>query len=221
MQYTNISFPEIQLRIRDGHKLRGFFGDQFREVSPLLHNHTEDGTFRNEYPLIQYKVIGGVPQVIGLEAGSQLLIQLYTKIDKIQIEDRIIPVRTKELTCKTVEAGIADQAFIYRFANPYMGLNQKNYPKYRTGKPMERESLLQRILCNHLVGFLKAFNLDTSQPVKVHSNLRERSSQFKNNKMKVFTGSFSTNVLLPPAIGLGKGSARGFGAVLPIDTIGR
>ena len=36
---TTITLPEITLRTRDGHKLRGYFGELFREHSPLLHNH--------------------------------------------------------------------------------------------------------------------------------------------------------------------------------------
>lgn len=42
---TTITFPEIALRTRDAHKLRGYFGELFKEHSPLLHNHLEsDGT---------------------------------------------------------------------------------------------------------------------------------------------------------------------------------
>ena len=54
---TIIKFPEISLKTRDAHKLRGYFGNIFKEHSPLLHNHFEDGTNRYAYPLVQYKVI--------------------------------------------------------------------------------------------------------------------------------------------------------------------
>src|SRR5690606_14490106 len=36
---STISFPEIRLPQRAAAHLRGFFGDYFREHSPLLHNH--------------------------------------------------------------------------------------------------------------------------------------------------------------------------------------
>ena len=77
---TLIRFPEIALATRDAHKLRGFFGDLFREHSPLLHNHFEDGSLRYAYPLVQYKVIDGVPMLVGFGEGSRLLIELFIKI---------------------------------------------------------------------------------------------------------------------------------------------
>ncbi len=40
---TIIRFPEIQLATCDSHKLRGYFGNLFKEYSPLLHNHLESG----------------------------------------------------------------------------------------------------------------------------------------------------------------------------------
>lgn len=38
-----IKFPEIKLQTCDAHKLLGYFENVFKEHSPLLHNHFEDG----------------------------------------------------------------------------------------------------------------------------------------------------------------------------------
>ena len=57
---TIIQFPDIRLQTRDAHKLRGYFGNLFKEQSPLLHNHFQDGSTRYAYPLVQYKVINVV-----------------------------------------------------------------------------------------------------------------------------------------------------------------
>lgn len=46
-----ITFPEIELKMRHGHKLRGFFGNQFKECQ-VLHNHDGD-SYNYEYPKIQ------------------------------------------------------------------------------------------------------------------------------------------------------------------------
>lgn len=54
---TIIKFPEINLQTRDAHKLRGYFGNVFKEHSPLLHNHFEDGKNRYAYPLKHKKGI--------------------------------------------------------------------------------------------------------------------------------------------------------------------
>jgi len=46
LQVCRIKFPEIQLQTRDAHKLRGYFGNLFKQQSPILHNHYEDGRLR-------------------------------------------------------------------------------------------------------------------------------------------------------------------------------
>lgn len=58
---TIIKFPEIELKTRDAHKLRGYFGKVFREHSPMLHNHFGNGCRRYAYPLVQYKLVGHIP----------------------------------------------------------------------------------------------------------------------------------------------------------------
>lgn len=77
INFCRIQFPEIELRTRDAHKLRGYFGNLFKEHSPLLHNHWENGSVRYRYPTVQYKVIDKVPMLIGIEEGAELLPQLF------------------------------------------------------------------------------------------------------------------------------------------------
>lgn len=67
---TVIRFPEIELRTRDAHKLRGYFGNLFREKSALLHNHMEGGEFKYGYPKVQYKVIDSTPTLVGIADGA-------------------------------------------------------------------------------------------------------------------------------------------------------
>ncbi len=68
------------MQTRDAHKLRGYFGNVFKEHSPLLHNHFEDGKNRYAYPLVQYKVIKIIPVLMGLSDGTKLLFDLFLKI---------------------------------------------------------------------------------------------------------------------------------------------
>lgn len=215
MHYTRITFPHIQLSVRDGHKLRGYFGQLFKEHSPLLHNHFEDGSLRYAYPLVQYKVIEKVPHLIGLEEGSQLLTQLFLQIDEIQIEDQRYPVEHKQLQHQEYQLGIGSELYAYRLATPWMGLNQNNYNKYRQLPESEISPFLNRLLRNHLITFLKAMNCSLDQTLLVQSQLHETRTQFKNQQMSAFVGTFTTNVEVPPGIGIGKSVARGFGSLLP------
>ena len=77
---TMIRFPDLRFQTRDAHKLRGFFGNLFKEYSPLLHNHFEDGSLRYAYPLVQYKVVDNIPMLTGFGEGGRLLIDLFLKI---------------------------------------------------------------------------------------------------------------------------------------------
>ena len=95
---TIIHFPDIRLKTRDAQKLRGYFGNLFKEHSPLLHNHYQDGTTRFAYPLVQYKVIKNVPMLVGLEEGADLLISLFLKIRELDIEENTIPFPRKIFT---------------------------------------------------------------------------------------------------------------------------
>ncbi len=95
LHQTIIKFPEIELRTRDAHKLRGYFGNFFKEHSPLLHNHFEDGSLRYAYPLVQYKVIEHTPYLVGLAEGAKLLIELFLKIKEIDLEGEHYPILSK------------------------------------------------------------------------------------------------------------------------------
>lgn len=213
MLYTRIQFPNIQLRRRDGHKLRGYFGRVFQEHSPLLHNHFEDGTFRYAYPQVQYKVIGKTPQLIGLGEGSHLLTQLFLQMDELRIDEQVYPISHKQIQSESFELSIRDELVEYAFVNPWMGLNQQNYRHYQQLAAVDKPSFLQTRLRNHMVVLLKAFEADLSKQILVKAYLRETPIEFKNQRMIGFSGRFITNVQLPEAIGLGKSVARGFGAI--------
>jgi hypothetical protein len=127
---VSIHFPEIILQTRDAHKLRGYFGNIFREHSPLLHNHYESGELRYKYPLIQYKVLNGIPTLVALEEGAQLLTKLFLKIRELKIDGEVFPVLSKNIKSEQFPVGFSDELFEYRFQTLWMGLNQANHQKY-------------------------------------------------------------------------------------------
>ncbi len=214
---TTITFPEIALRTRDGHKLRGYFGELFKEHSPLLHNHLEDGKLRYAYPLVQYKVLDRVPTLVGLGEGATLLAQLFLRIRELDIEGDVFPVLAKHIRHEQAGVGPVDDLLTYRFQTLWMALNQDNYREHLDLDDDGRRQQLQRILRNNILAFLKsadAFRPDMER-VLVKLNLRAVThTQFKNQSMLGFTGSFVTNVQLPDGVGLGKSVSRGFGTII-------
>ncbi|GAB2784808.1 hypothetical protein HNQ93_002490 [Hymenobacter luteus] len=213
---TTITLPDIRLRTRDAHKLRGYFGELFRDHSPLLHNHYEDGTYRQQYPLVQYKVLAGTPTLLGLGEGATLLVELFLRIRELQIEGHHYPVQAKHIVHQQAAIGPAAALHRYRFETLWMPLNQENHREYQTLGPEERQRQLTRILTNNILALLKATGTYAPDMPRLllHVALSEPvPTRFKNQPMVAFGGEFVANVVLPDRVGLGKSVARGFGAV--------
>ena len=212
---TLIRFPDIRLATRDAHKLRGYFGNLFKEHSPLLHNHFEDGSLRYKYPLVQYKVVKEVPMLIGLHDGATLLTELFLKIQELNISGRTYPVFQKNLDHFHAQAGLSTSLHTYKFENLWMALNQENYKRYRQVETLhEKQTMLGTLLKNNLLSFFKGVNIWLDGPITASGIFTEHITQFKDQPMLAFSGEFSANVLLPDLIGIGKAVSRGFGTVI-------
>jgi hypothetical protein len=216
LQICRIKFPEIKLQTRDAHKLRGYFGNLFKEHSPILHNHYEDGRFRYKYPSIQYKVINNVPTLIGIEEGAELLPSLFLKIKELDINGQKFSINTKNIALTNEKVGYSNSLHEYQFATLWMGLNQTNYAKYhKLESEVEKQDMLNAILVGHILSFFRntGVELNANERLMAKVNVEEKSTQFKENKMIAFSGSFIVNALLPDEIGLGKSVSRGFGTI--------
>ncbi|GAB4424247.1 MAG: hypothetical protein OHK0039_41340 [Bacteroidia bacterium] len=212
MLFTHISFPHIRLQTRDGHKLRGYFGQLFRVHSPL-HNHYDDGSLRYGYPLVQYKVVGGVPTLVGLGEGSRLLTELFLRIQSLDIEGRVYPVDHKYIRNERIAPAIVADMRAYVFATPWMALNQRNYAAYRRLDEGQQQPFLQRVLRNHLVAVLRTLGAALDVPLLVAAQVQEHRTRFKDQEMSTFAGTFVCNADLPDDIGIGKSVSRGFGTI--------
>ena len=214
IQTTQIMFPDISLHPHYAHKLRGYFGNLFKEKSPLLHNHYESGELRYAYPLVQYKIIDSVPMLLGINEGAELLIELFLKIKELQLEDEKFPIYSKNITNKITEIGVSNDLIQYKFKTMWMGLNQNNFSKYINLLPgKEKEEFLNKILIGNILSFCKGINFRLDEQLYAKVKVAEKTSAFKNKRMTVFAGGFLTNAILPDYIGLGKAVSRGFGAI--------
>ena len=210
---TIIRFPDITLRTRDAHKLRGFFGNLFKEHSPLLHNHFGDGSLRYAYPLVQYKVVHKTPILIGLAEGSELLIDLFLKIKEINIDNQKYTILSKNIENRRINITETSDLLSYSFATLWMALNEKNYQTYLKEKT-GRDKLLKKILTGNILSFYKGIGFYAEKEILLTTELKERKTRFKNMEMIAFEGSFICNAILPDYIGLGKSVSRGFGTIL-------
>lgn len=213
---TRIQFPEIKLHTRDAHKLRGYFGNLFKEHSPILHNHWESGKVRYRYPSVQYKVIDQVPMLVGIGEGAELLPQLFLKIKEIDVDGKRYLIQTKNIEARTEATGYTQNLEEYRFKTLWMALNQQNYRKYHSLKDEnEKGAMLNSILVGHVLSFFSNMDikLTPSERLMARVNVKGKTTHFKSQKMIAYTGKFVVNALLPSYIGLGKSVSRGFGTI--------
>lgn len=211
-----LRFPEICLPVREGRRLRGYFGTAFRESNPLLHNHLQDGTTRQGYSLVQYKIIKGTPTIVGIDAGAQALLEVFTRIEEIRIGEQNYAVANKDLQQQRFEiALLPDRLTAYKLLTPYCALNQENYAKYRQLASDEaRHALLCQQLSNHLLAVCKGLGYYASSPIVAYPFFGAPGlTSMKGTRLTGFRGHFVTNLRLPDGIGIGKSTARGYGTI--------
>lgn len=209
IQFKNeISFQELR-------QFRGAVIAAAGREHVLFHNH-QDGNFRYSYPLIQYKRMGRQAGLVCLEEGVHEVHAFFQGRSRVlHLGARDIAPEVESLTMKEVTLQIWDKAFHYHMHN-WLALNQEHYREYQhMPDDAERTRFLTSILRGNLLSMAKGLDWFIDREVKVH--LRGISppqrTHFKDQTMSAFHVRFSTNIWLPPWLGLGKGSALGYGMV--------
>jgi hypothetical protein len=215
---TLIRFPEIKLPTSAAQQLRGYFGNLFKEQSPLLHNHYEDGKSIYRYPLVQYKVIDKVPTLLGINEGAQLLVQLFLKIKEIDLSGKKYLIQSKNIEALTSPLEVnTETLFEYQFKTLWLGLNQENHKIYKNLQDdKEKQKLLEKILTANLISLSKGLGYTVKDKIMVKSQLLEKSTKFKGEEMLAFSGQFICNMQIPKLLGIGKAVSRGYGAVIQV-----
>lgn len=217
---AEIQFPELPLKSNDIHKLRGYFGNQFKKYD-LLHNHnSETGKNIYRYPAVQFKlrrVSGqpGHPVVIAYkEEGIGILKRLFLTTDHVVIGDRKMKIHEKQMEIKEEPLGANGQRYLYRFLSPWLALNQKNYREYRAmTNDDERSNKLQKLLIGNILSFCKFAGYTVKEQLTVRLKLHHSHEILKGEKLMGFNGEFEVNFLLPDYLGLGKSTSRGYGMI--------
>lgn len=214
LQLVHITFPELHFQRSAGHQLRGYIGNLFKEYSPLLHNHLADGSLRNQYPLVQYKVVDQKPFIIGIGEGAGLLTELFLKLKELVLEDRTYPIHHKNIVSSTHQFTLGSDLYTYTFKNPWMSLNQTNHARWLQSDEEQKQQLLKRILVGNILSFLKGVGIHVKEQILCNLNVKAQTTTgFKDQQMLAFSGSFVSNIDLPDYVGLGKAVSRGYGTL--------
>jgi len=211
---------EDDLSLRYGHKLRGYFANNFKEI--LFHNHHDDGSLRYGYPLIQYKIVNKKPFILGINKGGELITEHFLSIEKLVLDNKeyLSPGGKLSVDRELIEIDNDYDMPIYKytFITPWLGLSQENYKVYRgkyiNGSQKEKMEFLKTVIIGNVLSFAKGIDWWVEEEIKVVPSLSDIVVKFKGKDMLGFTGYFFSNVCLPEYIGLGKSTSRGFGTIV-------
>lgn len=191
---------------KDAEKLRGYMGNCFREVTEF-HNHLDEISFNYDFSYIQYRVINGQLAIIGIDKGGDILLENIQDVSEVKIKDEIIKV-TPEIRITFPELKITEEFHKYKFETLWFALNEHNYKRYIKG-----ELSLNDQLRNNIIEFFKMCKIWADKKIIVNGEFREEKMHKKDIEILGFGGEFSTNVLLPDGISLGKRKSIGLGRI--------
>lgn len=217
MKYNivNISFKTNQHISANASKVRGFLGNQFSEYV-ILHNHYGSENFLYSYPLVQYNVFDDTIHILGIDEGAKILKHIAPEINFFNL-DKEYTVKEKIIHEREVDIKPSLEEKHYKFITPWLGLNNKNYPKYlglKTWK--EKKELINRILVGNILSMSKGLGIIVNKKLCARTHFKEQIVDYKSVKMNAFKGEFKIHYDIPDYFGLGKGVSHGFGCVKQI-----
>jgi hypothetical protein len=200
-----------------GDELRDFFATKLTGYTEL-HQHKAD-RFIYRYPVVQSRIIKGVPVVIGINEGAEVLERICDEYQEIRLGTNTYRITGHDISPQDQEFGISDRTHTYEFVTPWLALNQENYRKFYTlkGKP-GRDAFMQKILAGNILSMATSLNYTVPGQIRCDTNVHFRKDWQKTVSVLIFTGTFHANFLIPDLLGIGKSISRGFGAVRRVSS---
>lgn len=214
LHVAELHFPELKIKPNQLYKIRGYFGNEFKEYD-LLHNHDlNTGKDIYRYPAIQFKKIDNALSLFGYgDKAIDIFKTLFLKSYFIKIETQKFMANEKNFQVKSEKFGLQDESYVYKFISPWIALNQKNYKEYVYLDSEGKNKKLNSILINNIISFCKFTGYTIPDKIKIKSKFRQIEVNLKGIAHSGFTGEFMANFLLPDYLGLGKSSSRGYGCI--------
>lgn len=214
IRYILVVFTDVKMPPSDIPKLRGYFAAKYADIHQF-HNHLPGEGYDYHLPLIQYRIIGGSPAMLGIGQGIEIMKQVFFEIDELKISGQSFTSNEKQISLIEADFGQCEEFYDYRFISPWMALNQENHLNYLELNPVEQKQLLKTILARNLKSLSKGFDywIPEFDKIMVDGWFTPLMVNFHSQKMQCFKGDFTINFRIPDLLGLGKQSARGFGVV--------
>jgi hypothetical protein len=208
---------ENELSPKDVSAFRGAIINRVNREHVLFHHHLSDTEVLFNYPLIQYKSIGGKSAILCLADATEEAYRIFSGRDKyIQVRDRKFELITSSIEFKTRSLQLfPDLKFSFALVN-WLALNQKNLGVFNSiQNPLERVQMLEKILIANILAFAKGveWTITESINVLIEEVRDQRIVRFKGIPIIAFDVVFKVNIDLPLYLGLGKSASHGYGMI--------
>ncbi|TAE11151.1 MAG: hypothetical protein EAZ95_13970 [Bacteroidetes bacterium] len=189
----------------------------------LFHQHE---VREHRYPLIQYKRRAGKAGILFLGDAVDEANRLFEDEPTIEItlHDAPLTLRIHRLDLKECHLrwGEAGKRYTY-FLRDWLPFAQEENLEAYEALPNLREKLafLERILAGHIISFAKGVDWQINEgrqerfSVQIQDFTALGKHVYKLMPFSAFDVQFSTELYLPPFIGLGKAVTHGFGVLHP------
>ncbi|MBC6995242.1 CRISPR-associated endonuclease Cas6 [Neolewinella lacunae] len=222
IRYLSVQFDQC-LQHDELRFFRSAVIEKTERKSDLFHNHLAgEQKVIYRYPLIQYKLLdGGHAGIVCLEEGTEDIHQLFQaqKLD-LRIGNKQQTFKVVDMQLRYYQLALTDPPLEYRISN-YLPFTQERYARWQAlaGQEEARKELLAATLRGNILTFAKGLEwwIDGRLEVDFQQISPARVVRFKEQQLLAFDLNFTTNVNLPPWIGLGKGVSIGHGTVTPIN----
>lgn len=213
MDITTMTY-DGSLKAEEEQMFRGaFLKEMGNTASALLHNHV-DGGLRYGYPLVQYKVIGGRPVIVGIGEGCSALNDV-PRVCTLMIGRQPRAFRLKDIHIEPYEPAVDDAPKMYALTR-YIPLNTDNMERFeRMAALTDRVCFLESLINANILAFFKGVGYHCEEDIQTAiTNVDKKYFvYYKGIKFLAFDLHLITNALLPDHIGLGKSSSVGFGTI--------
>lgn len=187
-------------------QLRGYMAHRFTGI-PEFHHHSDRSY---HYPLVQYKVLGGRPTVVGAREYADIMGKMVTGTTKLTINNSAYTVRSMNLERKRYTFRYEDGK--YGFSTLWLALNADNHRQFLTLDTVGRLKLLGRVLTGNILSMLKGVGIHADRHITTDvMRFETESVEMHESRFIGIRAQFRANVSLPPWLGLGKSVSKGFG----------
>lgn len=182
----------------------------------IFHNHLPDGKVQHRYPLVQYRCVRGKAAMFAVNEGIEAVAGLLQKGEwEIRWQGQTLRLRMEQMHMDTVRFDITPERHRYRLRR-WLALNDDNYETYRSLPTFrERLALLDKTLAANLLALCGG--LGWRIPRKFEVDIMEvqhiRLAEVHGIGMMMFDLDFSTDLVLPGSLGMGKSASLGYGVL--------